>query len=91
MSAADNQKFEFCDWLIKNGADVNATMPTTGWTAMHAAAKRGDKDIIRLLLKNGGDKNLRARHRDFGSQCTVADIAVGARNHHVLDILKKCC
>jgi len=38
--------------LLNAGADVNAA-DFTGWTALHAAAYKGDKEIISLLLKRG--------------------------------------
>jgi len=38
--------------LLDAGADVNAA-DLTGWTALHAAAYRGDKQIISLLLERG--------------------------------------
>ena len=38
--------------LLDAGADVNAA-DFTGWTALHAAAYRGDKQIISLLLGRG--------------------------------------
>ncbi len=38
--------------LLDAGADVNAA-DFTGWTALHAAAYQGDKQIISLLLERG--------------------------------------
>ena len=47
----------------------------TGWTAAHAAAKRGHTDIVRLLEEFGADKNARAQHKDFGGRTvTYQDI-----------------
>ena len=61
-------------WLIAQGMNVNEAMQT-GWTAAHAAAKRGHADIVRLLERFGADKNAKARHKDFGSQpVTYQDI-----------------
>ena len=53
-------------WLIAQGENVNEAM-LTGWTAAHAAAKRGHTDIIRLLEEFGADRNAKAQHKDFGS------------------------
>ena len=52
--------------MIDNGADVNASMPSTGWTAGHAATKKGNLEMLELLLKKGADQNVLAMHRDFG-------------------------
>lgn len=58
---------ESAKWLIDNGADVNACMPSTGWTAGHAAAKKGNLEMLELLLKKGADQSVLAMHRDFGN------------------------
>ena len=39
--------------LLDAGADVNAK-DFTGWTALHAAAFKGDHEIVQLLLEHGG-------------------------------------
>lgn len=53
-------------WLIAQGVNINDAM-LTGWTAAHAAAKKGHVDIVRLLEEFGADRNVRAQHKDFGS------------------------
>ena len=39
-------------------------MPGTGWTAGHAATKRGNLELLELLLSSGADQNILAQHRD---------------------------
>jgi ankyrin repeat protein len=39
--------------LLDAGAEVNAK-DFTGWTALHAAAFKGDPEIVQLLLEHGG-------------------------------------
>ena len=73
MAAADGGQLEACKWLIKNGAQVNMSM-STGWTAMHSAAKKNIKDIVALLLDNKGNKNILSAHRDFGRNLKVEDV-----------------
>ncbi len=41
--------------LLDSGASVAATVTATGWTALHAAAARGQEGIAKLLVKKGGD------------------------------------
>ena len=54
--------------------NVNEAM-LTGWTAAHAAAKRGHGHIVRLLEESGADRGARAQHKDFGSDLvTYQDI-----------------
>ncbi len=45
---------EVVNELLKNGANVNATM-ASGWTALHAAAELGNIEIIKVLVEHGAD------------------------------------
>ena len=44
--------------LIELGADVNEAT-ATGWTHLHAAAYRGADEIIKFLVKNGAEINVK--------------------------------
>ncbi|HEV8592208.1 MAG TPA: ankyrin repeat domain-containing protein [Pyrinomonadaceae bacterium] len=48
------KKFAFANWLLYNGADVNAA-DDRGNTALMLAVKRKDEDSIRLLIGRGAD------------------------------------
>lgn len=85
MAAAEHGHHEACRWALDHGALVNATMPGTGWTAMHAGAKSNYVKVIQVLLEAGGDAKLRASHRDFGRDLTPADVT---KNKAVLDVLR---
>jgi ankyrin repeat protein len=74
MSAAENDRLEATKLLVANGANVDGRMSSTGWTAMHAAAKKGHGRILEVLLAAGGNKSLTANHRDFGRGLKVADL-----------------
>ncbi|XP_008473369.1 ankyrin repeat domain-containing protein 40-like [Diaphorina citri] len=50
--------FEAVCELVSKGIDINAQHDMNGWTALHWAAKRGQKDIVSYLLKHGADKSL---------------------------------
>jgi len=52
MVAAGNGHLETVRILLDWGADPDAT-DLSGWTALHAAAYRGDPAILRLLLARG--------------------------------------
>ena len=52
MVAAAQGHVDAVKALLDAGADVNAA-DLTGWTALHAAAYKGDKHIISLLLERG--------------------------------------
>ena len=73
MVCAEHGSLEMAKWLVDKGADVNAQM-STGWTAMHTAAKNGHGHILKMLLDNNGDQHLIARHRDFGNCLKVEDV-----------------
>ena len=47
------------EWLLDNGAEVNA-LNGDGSTALHSAAFMGQAEIVRLMLERGADPN--ARH-----------------------------
>lgn len=52
MLAAAHGHIEVLRTLLEAGADVNA-VDFTGWTALHAAASNGSKDVVLLLLEHG--------------------------------------
>ena len=85
MACADHESLEMCQWLVSKGAEVNAVMAATGWSAMHAASKKGHKEIVELLLKAGGDKHLKAKHREFGQNLEVEDVTLDQGVIHVLE------
>jgi len=52
MVAAAQGHVDAVKALLDAGADVNAA-DLTGWTALHAATYKGDKQILSLLLERG--------------------------------------
>ncbi|KAG4271472.1 hypothetical protein FPRO04_10912 [Fusarium proliferatum] len=50
------------DLLLKAGADANAAAPNLygGETALQAAARSGDLDVVTLLISHGGDIHIQA-------------------------------
>ena len=61
-------------------------MPSTGWTAGHAATKKGNLEVLELLLKNGADQSKQAMHRDFGKNLGFEDVT---QEKPVLELLSK--
>lgn len=57
--AATTNDLDEVKMLVESGmADVNATNPAEGATALHGAAYEGNVDCIRYLLENGADVNV---------------------------------
>ncbi|XP_017782733.1 PREDICTED: ankyrin repeat domain-containing protein 40-like [Nicrophorus vespilloides] len=44
--------------LIAQNIDVNSKNPVNGWTALHWACRRGNEDVVRVLLNSGADSKL---------------------------------
>lgn len=58
--AATTNDLEEVKMLVESGmADVNATNPAEGATALHGAAYEGSVECLRYLLENGADVNVR--------------------------------
>lgn len=83
MTSAENDQRKSIKWLLANGADPNLTM-NNGWTAAHAAAKQGHSEVLKMLLDGGANKDIKAIHRDFGRNLTVADVA---KDYSILKLL----
>ena len=58
MIAATNNYFELAKELIIRGADINIKTYCVGETALFSACRKGNIDIIKLLLNNNADVNI---------------------------------
>ena len=85
MIAADGCAVDMSAELVANGAEVNHTMES-GWTAMHAAAKVGNVNTLSMLLSRGGNKNILAKHKEFGQNLKVEDVTADSE---ILGVLSK--
>ena len=56
--AAWENNTESAEWLIANGAEVNAR-DENGWTPLHTAAAREAPEVAKLLIERGADVNAR--------------------------------
>lgn len=65
MGAAREDEFSTAEFLIQNGANVNAATPERGWTPLLLAAREGADQLIRLLLEKGADLNARAAFQEI--------------------------
>lgn len=61
--------------LLQKGINVNAKHEINGWTALHWAAKRGHRDVVKILLSNGADVSLRNKNKDTAlSLCSSPEV-----------------
>jgi len=56
--------------LLASGVDVNARHAINGWTALHWAVHRGYPTICRLLLRHGGDPNVKNQKGETPAKLT---------------------
>ena len=78
--AALNNKYEICEYLIKNGANINNinSPPLVG------AAQNGNYAICKLLLENGADVNM---PETKNSSRTALQAACVYCNYEVVELL----
>ncbi len=71
------------DFLLANGADVNAK-DNFGWTPLLEAANQGQKDMVLLLIARGADVNAADNNGE-----TALKLAVGGNYTDVADLLRQ--
>jgi ankyrin repeat protein len=74
MSSAENNQLASARWLLDRGADINACMHATRWSALHAAAKQSNLAMVKLLLDKGANRAVAAEHREYGKKCLPVDV-----------------
>ena len=72
LSATLYDQVKMAEFLIQNGADVNAK-GDDGGTALHAAAFLGQYEIAKLLIQNGADVNAKNNEGETVINGTMAD------------------
>ena len=83
ISAAFNGHTAVAEYLLKKGAEVNATTEN-GSTALLFAARFGHIEVVELLLLNKADPNI-ANERGT----TAIDWALKTENTDIADLLRK--
>jgi ankyrin repeat protein len=81
--AAFNGHAAVVDYLLKKGAEINATT-ANGSTALLFAARFGHLEVVELLLQNNADPNI-ANERG----ATAIDWALKTENTDIADFLRK--
>ena len=88
MSACENHRVDSVTWLISKGVNVNASM-STGWTALHAAAKVGATQCIQVLMQHGANQDVKAKHRNYGKDKTACQVANMEGKADVVAVLER--
>ena len=77
---------EVCDLLIGKGANVNDQLTgpdATGWTSLMFACSNGNMDLVKYLLSEGAEVNLRAE-----DGTSAMSLAINENNDEIIEILK---
>ncbi len=82
MAAANVGKYSIAKWLLDNGANVNVMAAGDVTTAAHEGAKKGHKDVLRLLLQNGADPDIQIIHN-----AKLRDVARGNKDIDIINLL----
>jgi serine/threonine-protein phosphatase 6 regulatory ankyrin repeat subunit B len=82
LDAAKNNNVEKVLKFINNGIDVNVTDDKNGWSALHYASAEGHDKVVKILLENGADVDI----KNFKGQ-TPLHIAAQRGNVNIVKIL----
>ena len=79
LSFVESNSLAAVEARLVAGADVNATMPNTGYTALMKATESGFADMVALLIRFGADVNRASTNRCYtaltdASQIGFADL-----------------
>lgn len=82
--AVISRHLQTADALLRNGAGVDASGGSDGFTPLHEAAFGGDTEMVKLLLHHGAKATQKT-----ANDRTVLDLAGTNRNLYLTDTLKK--
>ena len=77
---------EVCDLLIGKGANVNDQLTgpdATGWTSLMFACSNGNLDLVKYLISEGANVNLKAE-----DGTSALSLAIKDNNEEITRILK---
>eukprot|EP00298_Acanthocystis_sp_HF-20_P007573 c17138_g1_i1.p1 GENE.c17138_g1_i1~~c17138_g1_i1.p1 ORF type:complete len:616 (-),score=143.08 c17138_g1_i1:16-1863(-) len=75
--ACENSNLEVIQVLIENGADLNTVKSSGGWSALIRVANAGLRDVVKKLLENGCDLNIRSSESNGGWTALTRSILNG--------------
>lgn len=89
MMAVEAENTDLVALLHNRGAKVNASLPGTLSTALHMAARRGDIDSVRELIRAGADFKARAGKDHYKRTAleTCGDCDDKKKRHEVMEYL----
>ena len=80
--AARNDRLEKVEWLVENGANINAVSKDRGYTAVMDAVWRKNYDITKYLIDKGADLSVIS-----GDGQSILVLAVGNENLRIVELL----
>jgi len=94
MLAAANGHTQVCELLLSEGGDIGVRSTRRKWTAVHIAARRGDAEVLRVLLSSHDSHSQRHRQeQDLKDEAEETPLHIAARAGHndaVLMLLAYC-
>ena len=81
MSFFESGAYRAAEFLVRQGANVNARK-FRGWTPLHFAAQKGDKNVAEVLIEAGADLELKAWECMGNKDTNATALQIGIEKGH---------
>jgi len=84
LNIINSQNDEVVKTLEEHGLDIHVKLNKYGWTPLHAAAYKGNMDLVKYLLEKGADKE-----RPNNSGASPIQLATDAGYGDIVELMDK--